>query len=417
MLHATDEVVLRRAAELTAERRERTLVVGVADRRVSSLHARISRNAGTWIVSDAGSKNGVVVDGKRVDRAVLTDDCLLEIGHTLFLFRSAVRLGGDKDQIRSTPPIADDDGTATVIPSLHEQFVRARQFATTALPVTLLGETGTGKELLARVIHRTSGRPGPFVGINCGALAASIIESELFGHRKGAFSGATEDHVGLVRAADKGTLFLDEIGDLPLPLQVRFLRVLQEHEVTPLGGTRPIAVDLRIVSATHQNLETMVERGDLRADLFARLSGTSIRLPPLRDRREDMGLLVAILLRKASRKAESTRLTLAAGRALLGYRWPHNIRELERCLAAACAVAKDGIIDVGDLSESVRGRSPRAGVSDEVRSRLTGDDLKIREQLVALLEQHGGNLSAVARQMGKGRTQIQRWVKRYKLDR
>src|SRR5450432_3283639 len=141
MLHATDEVVLRRAAELTAERRERTLVVGVADRRVSSLHARISRNAGTWIVSDAGSKNGVVVDGKRVDRAVLTDDCLLEIGHTLFLFRSAVRLGGDKDQIRSTPPIADDDGTATVIPSLHEQFVRARQFATTALPVTLLGET------------------------------------------------------------------------------------------------------------------------------------------------------------------------------------------------------------------------------------------------------------------------------------
>jgi sigma-54 dependent transcriptional regulator, acetoin dehydrogenase operon transcriptional activator AcoR len=417
LLHTIDEIVLRRDAGLTADRRGRTLVVGIPDRRVSSLHARINRSAGTWIVSDASSKNGVVVDGARVDRAVLTDDCLLEIGHTLFLFRSAVRLASDKDPTSDTLPVSPDDGTATLIPSLEEQFVRARKFAETALPVTLLGETGTGKELLARVIHKASGRPGPFVGINCGALPASIIESELFGHRKGAFSGATEDRVGLVRAADRGTLFLDEIGDLPLPLQVRFLRVLQEHEVTPLGGTRPIPVDLRVISATHRNLEAMVEHGELRADLFARLSGTAIRLPPLRDRREDMGVLVASILGKIARKAESTQLTVSAGRALLAYRWPHNIRELERCLAAACAIAKDGVIDVGDLAEAVRGRAPRASVSDDLRSQLTGDDLKIRERLAALLAQHSGNLSAVARQMGKGRTQIQRWVKRYKLER
>jgi sigma-54 dependent transcriptional regulator, acetoin dehydrogenase operon transcriptional activator AcoR len=414
-LHGTDEVVLRRDAGLTADRRERTLVVGIPDRRVSSLHARINRSAGTWIISDAGSKNGVLVDGARVERAVLTDHCLLEIGHTLLLFRSAVRLASDSDHGTLSAPA--DDGTATLIPSLEEQFVRARQFAETALPVALLGETGTGKELLARAIHHASGRLGPFVGINCGALPASIIESELFGHRKGAFSGATEDRPGLVRAADKGTLFLDEIGDLPLPLQVRFLRVLQEHEVTPLGATRPVAVDLRVVSATHRNLEAMVEQGDLRADLFARLSGTTIRLPPLRDRREDIGLLVGSILPKVSRNAASLQISVGAGRALLAYRWPHNIRELERCLEAACAVAKHGTIEEEDLPDAVRGRAPRTSVSDEIRAQLTGDDLKTRERLIALLEEHGGNLSAVARQMGKGRTQIQRWVKRYKLDR
>jgi transcriptional regulator with PAS, ATPase and Fis domain len=409
------EISIGRSDELSCRRSERRLEIGLPDRRVSALHARIVRSAGAWVITDAGSKNGISVDGAQAKRAVLTDNCQIEIGHSLFLFRSALALRSTAEarQLEQDDAPWPSPGTATLIPALQEQFLRARKFALTELPIALLGDTGTGKELLARAIHDASGRTGPFVGLNCGALPESLIESELFGSRRGAFSGATEERQGLVRAADKGTLFLDEIGDLPLALQVRFLRLLQEHEVTPLGGTQPISVDLRVISATHRDLETMVERGELRSDLFARLSGTTIRLPRLRDRREDLGLLVASMLRKLTRDPQSIRLSLAAGRALLAYQFPHNMRELERALSAAVTVARGGVIELLDLPEAVRGRQRTSPSS--AASQLSGEELKLRERLVTLLEQHRGNLSAVARQMGKGRTQIQRWVKRYGL--
>jgi len=416
LLADIDEISIRRSDELESRRSGPLLEIGLPDRRVSSAHARVVRSAGSWVITDTGSKNGISVDGVPVQRAVLTDNCQIEIGHSLFLFRSAVALRSltESQKLEQSLPWAAA-GTATLIPTLQEQFLRARQFALTGLPIALLGDTGTGKELLARAIHEASGRVGPFVGLNCGALPDALIESELFGSRRGAFSGATEERLGLVRAADKGTLFLDEIGDLPLPLQVRFLRLLQEHEVTPLGGTQPISVDLRVISATHRDLDAMQERGELRSDLFARLSGTTIRLPRLRDRREDLGLLVASILRKVTREPLSIRLSLAAGRALLAYQFPHNMRELERALAAAATVARDGVVELADLPEVFRGRKRGSAGSAGPSPQLNADDLKLRERLATLLEQHGGNLSAVARQMGKGRTQIQRWVKRYRL--
>src|SRR5207302_1217977 len=189
------------------------------------------------------------------------------------------------------------------------------------------GETGTGKEVIARAIHAASRRPGAFVAVNCGALAPNLVESELFGHKKGAFSGATEDHNGLVRAADKGTLLLDEIGDLPVPTQAALLRVLQQREVLPLGTTKPMPVDLRVVAASHRDLEAEVGAGRFREDLWSRLAGYTAQLPALRDRREDLGLLVAALLARLV-QTRPIRFTSEAGLALVQYDWPRNVREL-----------------------------------------------------------------------------------------
>jgi transcriptional regulator with GAF, ATPase, and Fis domain len=214
--------------------------------------------------------------------------------------------------------------------------------------VLLLGETGTGKELLARAIHRLSERKGPFVAVNCGALPMTLVEAQLFGHVRGAFSGAVADAPGLLRSSDGGTLLLDEVGDLPEPSQAALLRALQEREVMPVGGVRAIKTDLRVVAATHQPLEKLVAQGDFRKDFYARLAGYSFSLPPLRERREDIGLLVGAFARE-----RPIRLTAAAGRALLRYPWPLNVRELHQALDVAATLAEGELIDVMDLPPAV----------------------------------------------------------------
>jgi DNA-binding NtrC family response regulator len=269
------------------------------------------------------------------------------------------------------------------------------------------GETGTGKEILARAVHGLSRRPGEFVAINCGGLTDTLIESELFGHKKGAFSGATDDTLGLVRAAHGGTLLLDEIGDLPPASQSAFLRVLQEREVIAVGSTRPVPVDLRVVSATHRDLEDLVARGRFRADLLARVSGFRLDLPPLRERREDLGLLVAHLLERITGEEDAggATFTEAAARALFRHDWPHNVRELEKVLAAAVVLAAGQPIDVAHLGPAVA-EAPAAPAPGE-------EDEQLRARLVELLTQHEGNISAVARAMGKARMQIHRWMRRF----
>src|SRR5690606_4641385 len=221
------------------------------------------------------------------------------------------------------------------------------------------------------------------------------------------YSGASEDRPGLVRAAHSGTLFLDEIAELPLGSQVKLLRVLQEGEVTPLGGTQPIPVDVRVVAASHRSLPELVEAGRFRADLYARLAGAHITLPPLRQRREDLGLLIGALLRRiAGDAAASLRLERDAARALFLHTWPLNIRELEQALRAACALAGGaGRIALGHLPEGVRGRPPG-----------DGGELALRDQLVRLLSENAGNISAVARAMGKARVQVRRWCRRLGID-
>ena len=409
---------------------------------MSSQHARIESSFGRWILTDAGSKNGTVVNGAAVERAVLQDGDLIELGHTLFWFRDRVPLRPDEPldlDVDLAAVLARPPGLVTLAPTLSRALAQLEQMARSPIPIMLLGESGTGKELLARAIHDLSGRPGPLIAVNCGAIPDTLVESELFGHRRGAFSGANEDRPGLVRSADHGTLFLDEIGDLPLTSQAALLRVLQEREVTPVGASRPIAVNIRVVAATHCDLPAMVEDGRFRQDLYARLTGYTVELPPLRQRRDDLGLLLAALLARHTAPDQLPAIETEAARALFTYDWPRNVRELDSALAAARILAGDGALGLLHLPGEVRGARPATahpvplppGSDGGVRQTpgpvvpvvsassaptpLSPDDQRLRDQVAALLDQHGGNVSAVARAMGKDRKQIQRWMKRFQL--
>ena len=256
------------------------------------------------------------------------------------------------------------------------------------------GETGTGKELTARAVHDLSGRAGPFVAVNCGALPEALVESELFGARKGAFSGATEDRPGLVRAAHRGTLFLDEIAELPLGSQAELLRVLQEGEVMPLGATQPVAVDLRVVAATHR----LAARAGRARAASAPTSTPGWPAPPSRCRRCASGARTSAswsrpLLQRAAaaRHADAVRFEREAARALFLHRWPLNVRELEQALRAALALA----------GRRPHRAGPPAGGGARAAGRAGGDPA-LRDQLVRLLAEHGGNISAVARGDGQG---------------
>ncbi|MRG95564.1 FHA domain-containing protein [Polyangium spumosum] len=395
-----------RQIESTTAPGARRLAIRVDDRRMSSTHARLGKLLQRWVLDDLGSKNGTLVDNVRTTRAELEDGDLIELGQTFFLYREALPCDPDDppvlDRTALRPPAP---GLATVLPELHRAFERLVPIARSTVSVILQGETGTGKEVMARAFHGLSGRTGDFVAVNCGALPKDLVEAELFGHKKGAFSGATEDRLGLVRSADRGTLFLDEIGDLPPPAQAALLRTLQEREVRPIGGARSVAVDLRVIAATHRPLEQMVATGVFRADLWNRLAGHKVELPPLRARREDLGLLIgALLARLPPEQAARIQIHPRAARAMLRHDWPGNVRELEKCLGTAVVLAgEQGHVELDHLPPAVQ----RA---------LEGPDAALREELERLLRKHKGNITAVANEMGKARTQIQRWLKRHGID-
>ena len=386
-------VVIGRATALSVKREERELHIGLPDQRVSATHLKVESVLGSFVARDLGSKNGTFVDGRRISREELADGAILELGNTFLLFRRA--------------PAAPDllEPRETLSPSFAAEMERLEAIAPSRLPVLLRGESGTGKEVFAAAIHKLSGRAGPFQAVNCGAIPRDLVESELFGHRKGAFSGAIDDVPGVIRASEHGTLLLDEIGDLPLPAQAALLRVVQEEEVRPVGAARASKVDLRIVAATHRDLDEMVKEGRFRADLLARLGGYVCTLPPLRERREDFSLFVAAILAKLG--AAKATFTPEAARTLLRHSWPLNIRELEKCLASAVALSAGRPIDVEHLPPAVRS-APQAAVP--------GADREQHDALVAQLREHRGNISAVARSMGKARTQVQRWLRRFHLD-
>lgn len=397
------------------------LDIRIPDPWMSSRHARLERSFGRWIIVDAGSKNGTRVRGEASPRAVLADGDWIELGRTFFRFREALPQDGPAD--RELAPFADSraDAAARAMETIDPHFEAALadlwRVARTEIAVLLDGESGTGKEVLARAVHELAGSRGPFVPVNCGAIPEELVESALFGHRKGAFSGAVSEHLGFVRSAHGGTLFLDEIGDLRLSSQAALLRVLQEREVTPVGASRPIRVDFRLVSATHRDLEAQVETGAFRRDLFARIAGYRSRLPPLRERRDDLGHLVGRFLCRAGGQNHPG-LEPDAARALLACDWPLNIRELETSLAAATALAGSAPITLGHLPHSVRAGAGAAG-SDREGARASASspaDARVRAEVVAALREAGGNISAAARALGKDRKQLQRWIKRFDLD-
>jgi transcriptional regulator with PAS, ATPase and Fis domain len=383
------------------------------DERMSALHARLRRVLGRWVLEDAGSKNGVRVYGTPQQRAVLASGDSFECGQTFFVYEEHPA----SPPAPALPANAEALGCQSFYPALLEAWSALARVAPTRVSVVLQGETGTGKELAARALHVWSGRSGPFVAVNCGALPEPLAESELFGVRRGAFTGASEDRPGLVRASSGGTLLLDEVGELPASVQVKLLRVLQESEVQPVGSAQPVRVDLRVVAATHRDLEALVEEGGFRADLFARLTGLEVELPPLRERRADLGLLLPALLRRAG-APPSLRLSREAARALFRWRWPHNVRELERALAVAVALAGSGRVELAHLPEPIRTAPdlvPETTAGPEPRP-LSEADVARRTQLIELLRAHRGNVSAVAREMGVARMQVQRWCRRFHLD-
>lgn len=401
-------VSIGRASERRATRAAGGLDLRIPDVRLSQSHARLTLVRGRWVLEDAGSRNGTRVDGEAATQMPLSDGALIEVGRTFLLFREGLPVSQalDLDCERSE--------LSTLQPALEIEFEKLRRVASGGdVPILIQGESGSGKEVLAQQIREWSGRTGPFVAVNCGALVDNLVESQLFGSTKGAFSGATVDRVGFVRSADHGCLFLDEIAELPLASQATLLRVLEEHEVVPVGSTRPIEVDIRVLAATHQDLEARVREGRFRQDLFARLCGFRIALPPLRERREDFGLLVrALLLRSATGDGGQLHFTPEAVRALLAHSWPLNVRELAHTLATSLLLAKSGLVDVGDLPEAL---TRPFDIADGGRE-LSPEDLALRAELEERLRQHAGNVSAVARDMGKARMQIQRWLKRFDLD-
>jgi transcriptional regulator with AAA-type ATPase domain len=372
----------------------RELAVELADPAMSSSHARLTRVERGWAIADDASKNGTLVNGRRVIRAELAPDDLVELGSSFFVVCPCAAEADPALPLRTwSAPFAQDLQLLT-------RIARAR------VPVLFLGETGTGKELLARATHELSGREGPFVAINCGAIPATLIESELFGARKGAYTGASADRTGAVVEAHKGTLFLDEIAELPEPSQAALLRVLQDGEVVALGGTRSVRVDVRVVAATHQNLMDRVAARRFRNDLYARVRGHVMTLRPLRKRREDLGLLLAELLRRvAGDRAADITIAPAAARAILMHDWPHNVRELEHVAARAVALLDDGRLRLEHLPDDIAERARTGSRRNHERTRL-----------VQLVRRHTGNLSAVARDLATSRAQVHRLLRRQGID-
>jgi transcriptional regulator with PAS, ATPase and Fis domain len=402
-LIGADAVVFFRGEAVTRDRA--LLRIGIPDRFISESHARLCREGQRWRAVDSGSTNGTFVNAEPIADRELADGDVLEMGATHFLFRASAALDP------ASPP---HPSLATFSPALAAELAPVPAIARSMLPAIIAGPTGTGKEVLARALHELSARRGPFLAVNCAAIAPTLLESELFGYRKGAFTGAVEGRPGLMRAAEGGTLLLDEIADLSMPAQAALLRVLQEREVLPVGATEPVRIDVRVLAATHVDLEEAVAAQRFRPDLHARLAGFRFRLPPLQRRREDLGLLVGAILRRHGAQAT---FTADAGRALLRHRWPGNIRELEQCVAAALVLAGDGPVELAHLPENIRRPGAPAAAIPGLRPRqLSAEDLRRREQVATLLRASNGNVAEVARSLGKARMQVHRWVKRFDLS-
>ena len=325
----------------------------------------------------------------------------------------------------AAPDDADDAELIGPSEAMREVHKRIGLAAASAMPVLVLGETGTGKEMVARALHRHSARAGgPFVAINCSAIPKELLESELFGHVRGAFTGATGERPGCFRAADGGVLLLDEIGDMALDVQAKMLRALQEGEVTPLGGHRTVKVDVRVVAATHRDLRAAVREGRFREDLLYRLDVLSIRLPPLRERLADIIPLAEHFLRRAVPRDATEppkSLSAEAARRLLGHPWPGNVRELRNAMERCQALVRHRVIGDADLAAAL-GAAPAADAAPALPADWLEGELPVAvERLERLLIAHAlaqtqGNRAEAARRLGIHRQLLYRKLTQYGLE-
>jgi DNA-binding NtrC family response regulator len=374
-----------------------------ASRHHATLHADV---LGRLRIVDERSRNGTFVNGARVDEARVDDGDVIAVGDSYLVVRAEPEGLAD----------AEVPSLLGVAPSVRALRAAVHRVGPTTATVLLLAESGSGKEVVARALHDV-GRPGgPFVAVNCSAIPESLAESQLFGHLAGAFSGAVA-RPGLFRAADGGTLFLDEVGDLPAAVQPKLLRVLQDRMVLPVGGTTPVACDVRIVAATNRDLAADIAERRFRGDLYARLAEIRLTLPPLRDRREDILLLLHHAL-----GAPARRITPALAEALLLHGWPYNVREV-LALATQLRIAggADEVLDLDLVADRLAPppepqRASTAADEPSTDEREDRDPPPDRARLEALLREHGGVVSDVAKAMKRSRKQVYRWIAHHRIE-
>jgi DNA-binding NtrC family response regulator len=357
-------------------------------------------------VEDLGSTNGVKVAGRRLAsgaRVELRPGDSVQVGPFVGLLVEASSPAAGASAPRAAIRIADPtpDGVPDVV----------SRIATSTVSVHISGETGAGKEVLARTIHDLSGRKGTFVAVNCATLSENLLESELFGHERGAFTGAQAAKPGLLEVAAGGTVLLDEIGDLPAALQGKLLRVLETRQVYRVGGVKPITLDARFLSATHRDLVEEVAEGRFRADLYFRVNGITLVIAPLRARRAAIAGLAQQLLAAAAGGKRPPRFTAEAIAALTRHDWPGNVRELRTVVERALLMAVGDEIGAGDLLfDRVVGTR-----SDDQREAAPVDEAE-RARLAALAAEHGGNVTTMAQTLKTSRTQVRRLIQRHGID-
>ncbi|MBK9000727.1 MAG: sigma 54-interacting transcriptional regulator [Myxococcales bacterium] len=365
----------------------------------SRLHARFERRGEAVLVSDLGSRNGTWVDGAQVGKsgALVGPGAVVRVGRTLFVVADVAPYG--------RPRPAELPGLIGGA-SLDEARDSVLTIAPTRSPVLVLGETGTGKEVIAGLVHQYSGRTGPFVALNCAAVPSELVDAELFGHARGAFSGATRERTGLFRTASGGTLFLDEIGEMPAPVQAKLLRTLETGEVRPVGDDQSLTVDTRVVAATNRDVDQLIDSGSFRGDLLHRLAGLRVRLPPLRERREDVPILARSFAAGASAEVATVALELLAL-----HPWPGNVRELRNVVAAAAEVARRrGRSEIAE--EDVLPLLVRASSKSAPPGRAEQEQRRIADALT----QASGDVAEAASLLGMGRSALYEALRRLNID-
>jgi len=391
---------------------------------VSRRHALIRNDFGVPYLSDLGSSNGTRVAGKKA------------VGNTALPLQSVVRLG-DTLAIVDEPCVDASNDAPSALPGRSARMARLRSLLARAAPqvspVLILGETGTGKERLAADIHRASGRRGPYLKLSCAELSPQLIESQLFGHERGAFTGAENRHSGLFVAAHLGSLFLDEIGELPLESQAKLLRVIQEHEVRPVGSTRTQQVDVRIITATNRDLEQEVANGKFRRDLLARLSVFELKLPSLRERRQDILSWLDRLSERSGRRQSSPHWQPFVAERVLLHDWPDNLRGLDRLVQRILSIGEGVTVGMQLLRESMPELCENAELDPPEPIRTTPpardpgtpslDQAKAvpatptRDEFLTIYEAMDRNIRAISMHFGRDRRQIYRWLELFGIQR
>jgi DNA-binding NtrC family response regulator len=389
--------------------------VTVADPRVSRRHCSVTLKEAGIVLTDLGSKNGLFHGGLRVLEAILTPGRRVHLGGSVL----SVRPRGEPSIVALSPSASFGRALGGAV-AMRALFAGLERAAATAETILLLGESGTGKELIARAIHAASPRArGPFVVFDCGAVVPSLVEAELFGHARGAFTGADRARAGLFAEAHRGTLFLDELGELPLDVQPKLLRALESRAVRPVGSADVLHVDVRVVAATHRDLRARVASGAFREDLYYRLAVVEAKIPPLRERKDDIPLIVERFLAEATPPHTLDDLPPGALDLLQAHDWPGNVRELRNTVSRLVLFPQLGADAIGTPSEPPATPPPPASLADTLASlplrqaRELAVERFEREYLAAKLHENGGSVKRTAAAMGVTRQLVHRLMVRH----